>query len=240
MPLFIYCCSFIKPLYQQMPLRLDQFVSQSTGMSRKQATHYIRQKRVLVDGNIVNKASQHIAPNMTVLLDQTPLSLPGQIYLMLNKPTGVVSATKDSTQRTVLDLIDHPHRHTLHIVGRLDKDTTGLLLLTNDGQWSHRITSPRHHVPKTYLATLAEPLTETAAEPLRRGIVLQGEKQATQPAEVLILPGQQVRITIHEGKYHQVKRMFAAVGNHVCALHRERIGDWVLSEDLAAGEWRTL
>ena len=223
-----------------MSMRLDQFVSQATGMSRKQAWKYIRKQRIQVDGTIIRTAAHRVAPDSTILLDGEVIQLPGQIYVMLHKPAGVISATEDSSQRTVMDLIDHPHRDALHIVGRLDKDSTGLLLLSNDGQWSHRITSPRHHVPKTYLATLAEPLTEDAARQLRQGISLQGEEQLTKPAQVEVLPDCQARITIHEGKYHQVKRMFAATGNHVKALHRERIGEWVLPANLAAGEWQLL
>lgn len=223
-----------------MSLRLDQFVSRATGMSRKQAGQYIRQKRVSIAGQSTLKAAQHIALDTAILLDNRPLSLPGNIYLMLHKPMAVISATHDTAQRTVMEFIDHPHAHTLHIVGRLDKDTTGLLLLTNDGQWSHRISSPRHHVAKTYLVTLTEALDEADAGQLRLGVQLQGEPKATQPAEVTILPDQQARIIIHEGKYHQVKRMFAAVGYHVCALHREQVGDWRLPDDLASGEWRHL
>lgn len=223
-----------------MSLRLDQFVSQATGISRKQSGQCIRQKRVCVEGQISTKAAQHIKPDSNILLDNQPLTLPGKLYLMLHKPTGVISATQDATQHTVMALIDHPHVHTLHIVGRLDKDTTGLLLLTNDGQWSHRIASPRHHVSKTYLVTLTEALNETAAEQLREGIQLRGEALATQPATVEVLSNRQARISIHEGKYHQVKRMFAAVGYHVCALHRERIGEWKLPDDLPCGEWRHL
>jgi 16S rRNA pseudouridine516 synthase len=115
-----------------------------------------------------------------------------------------------------------------------------LLLITNDGEWSHRLMSPKHHIPKTYLATLAEPLTQSAAQQLRDGVQLHGEKHLTQPATVEVLPEQQVRITIHEGKYHQVKRMFAAVGNRVVALHRESIGGLQLDPQLAEGEWRVL
>lgn len=223
-----------------MRLRLDQFVSQATGLSRKQAGQFIRQKRIRVAGQNAIKAAQHITSDAVIMLDEQRLRLPGKLYLMLHKPAGVVSATQDSAQRTAIDLIDHPHAHTLHIAGRLDKDTTGLLLLTNDGQWSHSITSPRHHVAKTYLVTLTEPLDETAAQQLRDGVRLRNEKEATQPAQVTVLANQQVRMIIHEGKYHQVKRMFAAVGYHVCALHREQIGEWQLPDDLACGEWRHL
>ena len=221
-------------------MRLDQFVSQSTGMPRSEAVKVIRWGQVLVDGVKITKTSTHIDPTAEVLLDDEKIVLPGDIYLMLHKPVGVVSATEDVEHQTVMDLIDHPHRHTLHVVGRLDKDTTGLLLITNDGDWSHRITAPKSHVPKTYLATLAWALTEEGAEQLRAGVQLHGEKGLTKPAEVEILPDQQARITISEGKYHQVKRMFAAVGNRVGSLHRERIGTVMLDAELPPGEWREL
>ncbi|MBJ6610113.1 MAG: 16S rRNA pseudouridine(516) synthase [Candidatus Thiothrix moscowensis] len=221
-------------------MRLDQFVSQSTGIPRSEAPGLIRGGKVLVNGVRITKASTHIDPAAEVLLYGERIVLPGNIYLMLHKPAGVISATEDPSHRTVLDLVNHPHRHTLHVVGRLDKDTTGLLLMTNDGDWSHRLMSPRHHVPKTYLATLAEPLTEAAAQQLRAGVQLHGEKGLTKPAEVEILPAQQARISIAEGKYHQVKRMLAAVGNRVETLHRERIGGLVLDAQLPPGEWREL
>ena len=221
-------------------MRLDQFVSQASGIPRSETPKLIRAGRVSGNGVALRKASTHIDPTAQVLFDAEPLSLPGSIYLMLHKPAGVISATEDPSHRTVLDVSDHPHRHTLHVVGRLDKDTTGLLLITNDGEWSHRLMSPKHHIPKTYLASLAEPLTQSAAQQLRDGVQLHGEKHLTQPATVEVLPEQQVRITIHEGKYHQVKRMFAAVGNRVVALHRESIGGLQLDPQLAEGQWRVL
>lgn len=221
-------------------MRLDQFVSQAAAIPRSEAQKVIRWGRVRVNGKSVIKPATHIDPQAVITLNDTAISLPGNIYIMLHKPAGVVSATEDPSHRTVLDLIDHPHRHTLHVVGRLDKDTTGLLLVTNDGDWSHRLMSPKHHVPKTYLATLAEALTETAAGQLRAGVQLHGEDGLTKPAEVEILPACQARLSIHEGKYHQVKRMFAAVGNRVEALHRESIGGLSLDLRLQAGEWRLL
>jgi 16S rRNA pseudouridine516 synthase len=222
-------------------MRLDQFVSQAAAITRVDAQKAIRCGWVEVDGERVTKTSTHIEPNTVVVtLDDVPLTLPGDIYLMLHKPVGVVSAREDPEHQTVLDLIDHPHRKTLHVVGRLDKDTTGLLLLTNDGDWSHRISAPKHHVPKTYLATLAWDLTEAGAQTLRDGVQLHGEKGLTKPAEVEILPEQQARITISEGKYHQVKRMLAAVGNRVESLHREQIGGVLLDAELPPGEWREL
>nr|CAA6827461.1 MAG: Ribosomal small subunit pseudouridine synthase A (EC [uncultured Thiotrichaceae bacterium] len=217
-------------------MRLDQFVSQSTGMSRKEAHRCIRGKHIIVEGAIVRKSSTHVNPDDEVLMDFEPLQLPGNIYIVLNKPAGVVSATEDTSQPTVLGLIDHPHWHTLHIVGRLDKDTTGLILLTNDGEWSHRITSPNHHVDKTYLAQLDEPLSAEDITQLEEGVMMKGEKQPTRPAKVEVLEDNWVRLTIQEGKYHQVKRMFATVDNHVISLHRERVGQWVLPDDLEEGD----
>ena len=118
-------------------MRLDQFVSQATGMSRTDAQKRIRWGRVRFNGKGIIKPQTHIDPYAQITLDHEPITLAGNLYLMLHKPAGVVSATEDAVNRTVMDLIDHPHRHTLHVVGRLDKDTTGLLLITNDGDWSH-------------------------------------------------------------------------------------------------------
>lgn len=221
-------------------MRLDQFVGQALQISRNEAQKLIRAGVISINHEIVTKAPTNISDNTQVYYAEELLRLPGLLYLMLHKPLGVISATEDTSQRTVLDLIKHPHRRLLHPVGRLDKDTTGLLLLTNDGQWSHRITAPRQHVPKTYLAQLAEPLTELAAQQLLQGVLLQGERQIVTASKVEMIPQQQVRLTIHEGKYHQVKRMLAAVGNRVETLHREQIGALSLDPKLPAGEWRFL
>lgn len=221
-------------------MRLDQFVGQALQISRNEAQKLIRAGVISINHEIVTKAPTNISDNAQVYYAEELLSLPGLLYLMLHKPLGVISATEDTSQRTVLDLIKHPHRRLLHPVGRLDKDTTGLLLLTNDGQWSHRITAPRQHVPKVYLAQLAEPLSDLAAQQLLQGVLLQGETHVVTASKVEIIPKQQVRLTIHEGKYHQVKRMLAAVGNRVETLHREQIGALSLDPKLPAGAWRFL
>lgn len=221
-------------------MRLDQFVSQALQISRNEAQKLIRAGFISVNQTVVTKAPTNITTDANVTYDDEPLSLPGLLYLILHKPLGVISATEDPSQRTVLDLIKHPHARLLHPVGRLDKDTTGLLLLTNDGQWSHRITTPRQHVPKVYLAQLAEPLSQLAAQQLLQGVLLHGETQVVAATKLEILPKQQVRLTIHEGKYHQVKRMLAAVGNRVITLHREQIGGLQLDPRLQAGDWRLL
>lgn len=221
-------------------MRLDQFVSQAASLPRQLAQRLIRAGRVTVDATLITKASTHIDPAAAVRLDDELIQLPGELYIMLHKPAGVVSATEDPSQRTVLDVIDHPHRGLLHPVGRLDKDTTGLLLLTNDGAWSHRLTAPRHHVAKTYLAHIDKALSTTAAAALSAGVLLHGETKPVQAHDLTLVTPDQIRLTLFEGKYHQVKRMFASQGYQVRALHRERIGGLSLDPQLAAGEWRLL
>lgn len=221
-------------------MRLDQFVSQATGLSRSQAQRLIRQGAITLQTQVLKNPNQHIDPLEAIELEHNRLTLPQPLYLMLNKPVGVISATEDAHQRTVLDLITHPHKHTLHVVGRLDKDTTGLLLLTSDGEWSHRITAPRKQVGKTYLVTIAKPLSTEALRQLQQGVVLQGEKHPTSPAQVEVVNQEQIRLTIYEGMYHQVKRMLAVVGNEVLVLHREKIGELMLDQQLASGTWREL
>ena len=163
---------------------------------------------------------------------------------MMHKPLEVECTARRGLYPRVIDLIDLPKVERLQPVGRLDVDTTGLLLLTDDGQWSHRVTSPRHRCAKVYIAELAEPMEGSAAEwainQVEEGLLLDGEETPTQPAVLRFITPQQAELTITEGRYHQVKRMFAALGNHVNALHRRSIGDVVLPDDLAPGEWREL
>ncbi|MFC4259942.1 pseudouridine synthase [Marinobacter lacisalsi] len=221
-------------------MRLDGFLSRCTALSRKEARHVIRAGRVTLGGQPARKASTLVAEGATVMLDGEPVALPGQLYLMLNKPAGVLSATTDAAQPVVTDLLPDDLAERVHPVGRLDLDTTGLLLLTSDGQWSHRITSPRHHCPKTYRVTLAEPLSDDGHRHLESGLDLRNDDNATRPATVERLSDRMIDLTITEGRYHQVKRMVAAVGNHVEALHRHRIGSLTLDDSLAPGEFRHL
>ena len=161
---------------------------------------------------------------------------------MLHKPLGVTCSTKD-TGRLVYDLLPPRYRlrdPLLSTVGRLDRDTSGLLLLTDDGQLLHRIIAPKSRLPKVYLATLAQDLRGDEAALFAAGtLVLDGEKTPLLPAELDVLDARRARLTLHEGRYHQVRRMFAAVGNHVDALHRERVGGLTLG-DLPDGQWRAL
>jgi 16S rRNA pseudouridine516 synthase len=140
----------------------------------------------------------------------------------------------------VFVLLDEPNIDKLHTVGRLDLDTTGLLLITDDGQWSHKISSPKHECAKTYRAWLADPVEDSAIAQFAEGVMLRGEKTLTKPAQLEIISPTECLLTIHEGRYHQVKRMFAAIGNKVVQLHRERVGPLTLDTSLAEGEYRQL
>lgn len=222
-------------------MRLDKFLSQQLEVSRAIATRELRARKVTVDGEVVRDGSFKLNPENVVEYDGNALQLQlGPRYFMLNKPQGYVCSTDDPDHPTVLYFLEEPAAYKLHAAGRLDIDTTGLVLMTDDGQWSHRITSPRHHCEKTYLVTLTSPVADDTAEQFAVGVQLHNEKDLTRPASLEQISECQVRLTISEGRYHQVKRMFAAVGNHVLALHRERIGDIILDDDLAPGEYRAL
>lgn len=242
-------------------MRLDRFLSHAGGLTRSRAQRAIRAGEVRVAGAVVTDPGAHIDAHSAVEFAGRLIEERKPRYLMLNKPAGYVCATQDPDHRTVLDLLDAgtPHglhaggcpapasmqssrgtRASLHIAGRLDRDATGLVLITDDGDWSHRVTSPRYKVPKTYRVTLAAPLDDEAAAMLRAGVRLRNEARCCAPAALEQLADSTWRVTITEGKYHQLKRMFAAVGNHVVALHRERIGALVLDPDLAPGAYRPL
>ncbi|HKK55872.1 pseudouridine synthase [Marinobacter sp.] len=221
-------------------MRLDYLVATASGLSRKDAKRAIGKGQVERNGSQCRQASVQVGAEDDIRLEGNRLSLPGERYLMLFKPQGTLSATTDSQQPTALDLIPADLRNGLHIAGRLDRDTTGLLLLTTDGHWSHRITSPRTGCEKTYRVALSEPISGDAIAHLETGVKLKGEDALTRPAIVSLINPQTIELTIREGRYHQIKRMLAAVGNHVTALHRLRIGAIALDDSLAPGEFREL
>jgi 16S rRNA pseudouridine516 synthase len=221
-------------------MRLDRFIGNATSLSRSLVQRAIRNGRVRVDGIEVKQVSAPISIDAAVFLDGSPVAPPLPRYFMLHKPVGVVCATRDSSHRTVLDLFDLPNLRALHVAGRLDIDTSGLVLVTDDGQWSHRITAPSNQCPKTYQVILADPVTHQQVSLLGGGLLLRGEKKATRPAIVERMSERELRLTITEGRYHQVKRMFAAVGNHVTALHRVSIGGLSLDQCLGPGDYRPL
>lgn len=221
-------------------MRLDKYLSQSTGLSRSAVRALLRRGAVSVDGLVEKAPERQVAAGQAIELEGLPVQAPGPRYFMLHKPLDVVCATEDRSHRTVLSLLDEPRVEALHPVGRLDRDATGLVLLTDDGQWSHGITAPRRHKDKMYRVTLAEPLAASAVERFARGMLLQGEDKPTLPARLELVSPTEARVTLQEGRYHQVKRMFAALGNRVLSLHREAIGPLVLDPALAPGEYRAL
>ncbi len=221
-------------------MRLDFYIAHATGLSRREVKILISRGEISVDDDSRPKASLQLQPGQKVRCRGDLLSLPGHRYLMLHKPAGLVSSTSDRDGPSVLQLLPAELRRDLHIVGRLDADTTGLLLLSSDGQWSHRITSPKSSCSKVYHVSTARPLTGQMIKQLVDGVLLRGEDRPTLPAQVEQLDHCCLRLTIDEGRYHQVKRMLAAVGNHVEALHRESIGALSLDPALAPGEYRAL
>ncbi|KGK42493.1 16S rRNA pseudouridylate synthase [Nitrincola sp. A-D6] len=221
-------------------MRLDKYLAQATGMSRKEVKKRIHAGLILVNSQPERDSGRHINSDDQVELDGQLLSEPCPRFLMLHKPVGYICSNDDPVHATALTLIDLPAAEKLLLAGRLDLDTSGLLLLTDDGQWTHRITSPKHKLPKRYRVWLAEPLQAKAEALLERGIMLKSETQRTKPAQLERISDTEVLITLTEGRYHQVKRMFAALDNRVVALHRELIGEITLDESLAPGEYREL
>ncbi|BCA38943.1 16S rRNA pseudouridine(516) synthase RsuA [Kluyvera ascorbata] len=222
-------------------MRLDKFIAQQLGVSRAIAGRLIRGHHVTIDDEVVRDTAFKLLPEHAVAYEGNTLTQQnGPRYFMLNKPQGYVCSTEDPDHPTVLYFLDEPVAYKLHAAGRLDIDTTGLVLMTDDGQWSHRITSPRHHCEKTYLVMLENPLSADTAEQFAKGVQLHNEKDLTKPAVLEQITPTEVRLTISEGRYHQVKRMFAAVGNRVVGLHRERIGEIALDPTLEPGEYRPL
>ncbi|HEY5775603.1 MAG TPA: pseudouridine synthase, partial [Xanthomonadales bacterium] len=216
-------------------MRLDRFISNASDYSRSQAKHLVREGLVLINGSVADNVATVVVETDQISVDGVLIHTPHARYLMLYKPAGVVSATKDSEHPTALNLLDEPRSEQLQIAGRLDIDTTGLLLITDDGQWNHRITSPRSQCRKTYQVELADPLPDYMVKKFHDGLWLNGEKRRCLPADLEITGTHSAVLTISEGKYHQVKRMFAAVGNRVTRLHRLRVGQIELDANLAPG-----
>jgi 16S rRNA pseudouridine516 synthase len=222
-------------------MRLDKFVAQATGLSRRQVHDCIRGGDILVNGILATPELR--LGSETVTLNGELLAQPTPVYLIIHKPPGYVCANRDSQHPTVLDLLAGKKFHPvdpLQVVGRLDLDTSGILLLTTDGDWNHRITSPSSHCAKSYRVWLETPPTQLQINTLEAGILLHSEKKPTAPCKIEIIQDNQVNIHLNEGKYHQVKRMFAAVGNRVIQLHRWRIGGLELDSQLLAGHYRHL
>ena len=221
-------------------LRLDRFLSNATALTRSQAQQALRSGRVKVEGETVKRGATRISLDAKVMLDGEPVAPPQPRYFMLHKPPGVVCATEDPTHRTAIDLLDLPNSAGLHFAGRLDIDTTGLVLISDDGQWTHRITAPGRECSKRYRVSLDDTVSDDALQALRQGVLLKGESQPTRPALVEPQGERVLLLSIREGRYHQVKRMLAAVGRQVVALHREAIGPLELDAALPRGAFRPL
>lgn len=219
--------------------RLDRFISQNSAFSLSDTRLLIAQKRIFLDGEVAHSVQQRVTEFTHVVLDGTCQQDNNPVYIMLNKPRGVVSATTDVKHTTVLDLIQHPQKNELHIAGRLDFNTTGLILLTNDGAWSRRISLPETKLAKIYEVALSKPVTAEYVTAFREGIYFAYEDITTQPASLEILSRHSARLSLIEGKYHQVKRMFGHFHNEVLALHRVSVGHIALGE-LEVGHSRLL
>ncbi|MFT4888990.1 MAG: 16S rRNA pseudouridine516 synthase [Pseudohongiellaceae bacterium] len=219
--------------------RLDRFISQNSAFSISDTRLLIAQKRIALDGMVAHSVQQKVTEFTRVVLDGNCLNDNTPVYIMLNKPKGFVSATQDIKHATVLDLIQHSEKADLHIAGRLDINTTGLLLLTNDGSWSRKISLPQTKLAKTYEVFLSKPLNSEYVAAFQEGIYFAYENITTQPAHLEILSEYTARLSLIEGKYHQVKRMFGFFQNQVLALHRVSVGHLVL-DGLGLGDSRLL
>lgn len=226
-------------------MRLDKYLAEMGVGTRQEVKKQIRQGKVTVNGTVVKAADTKIDETCDkVTIGGRNISYVSYEYYMLNKPGGVVSATEDRRDTTVIDLIKDKKRKDLFPVGRLDKDTEGLLLITNDGDLAHRLLAPKKHVDKVYYAKIDGMVTEEDVKRFAEGIDIGAEEEEmTRPAKLDIMKSSEeseIRLTIHEGKFHQVKRMFLAVGKEVTYLKRERMGTLCLDENLKPGEYRLL
>jgi len=222
-------------------MRVDRFLSNLPRFNRKQVRLLLVERRVSVDGVAVSDPHHEVRAFSRVCVDDEVLQAgkPAR-YFMLHKPKGCVSATADPQHPTVLDFLDEPDKDELHIAGRLDFNTTGLMLITNDGQWSRRLTQPQTKLPKVYRVETEQDIGANYAATFAQGLYFAFEDLTTQPAELVLLGARTARLSIIEGRYHQVKRMFGHFDNKVIGLHRERMGSLVLDDALAPGQYRAL
>jgi len=222
-------------------MRVDRFLSNLPRFNRRQVRLLLVERRVRIDGQTVIDPQAQVREFSRVEVDDEVLQAgrPAR-YFMLHKPPGCVSATRDPQHRTVLDLLDEPDKDDLHIAGRLDFNTTGLMLITNDGSWSRRLTQPQTKLPKVYYVETEQIITAEYAATFAQGLYFAFEDLTTQPAELTLLGPTSARLSIVEGRYHQVKRMFGHFNNKVLRLHRERMGPLMLDAQLEPGGYRAL
>lgn len=225
------------------PIRLDKFLSDSGLGTRSQVKILLKKGAVTVNGRSVKKPETKIFPDAdTVTCQGNPVTFCSELYLLFHKPAGCITATEDSRKKTVLDYIDHPQKNSLFPVGRLDLDTEGLLLLTNNGAVCHYLLSPRKHVAKTYYAQVLGTVLPDHIKLFSEGVDI-GDDKPTLPSKLEILqsgPQSEILLTITEGRYHQVKRMCESIGCKVTYLKRLRMGPLFLDDSLPPGKWRLL
>jgi 16S rRNA pseudouridine516 synthase len=221
-------------------MRLDKYLADAGFGTRSEVKKMIKSGRITVNSAVVKKPEQHVDPSEdTVCADGKEIVYEKYTYYLFHKPSGCVTARRDENHRTVMDYFPEKMRDRLSPIGRLDRDTEGLLIITDDGDLNHRLASPAHHVDKTYFARLDVPVPEEAVTLFEKGVDI-GDKTPTLPAKLVILPGaKEAELTIKEGRFHQVKRMFEAVGCHVVYLKRLSMGGLTLG-DLPKGEYRKL
>lgn len=221
-------------------MRLDRFLQRRLSYSARDVRYLLAARKIVLNGVTTRDGLQHITKFCRVEAEGKLLREREPVYIMLHKPRGYVSATKDSKNATVLSLIDLPSAANLHLAGRLDYNTTGLLLLTNDGHWSSRIMDPQHKLPKTYRVECSKGITSDYVQKFAEGVYFGYEDLVTRPALLRVLTATTAELTIHEGRYHQIKRMFGFFDNEVISLHRLSVGRIILDRGLSAGEYRYL
>jgi 16S rRNA pseudouridine516 synthase len=222
-------------------MRLDRFLGNLPHLNRPQVQRLLASGEVRVDGQII-RDGLHPVREFNRIEAQQQLLQAGKAarYFMLHKPPGYVSATEHSEHPSVLELLDEPDKHELHLAGRLDLNTSGLLLITNDGLWSRRVTEPKSRTAKVYYVETEQPIGEEVAQVFAQGLYFAYEDLTTRPAELERISSHSARLSLHEGRYHQVKRMFGHFQNKVLHLHRESIAGLALDPLLAPGQYRTL
>lgn len=221
-------------------MRLDRYLSKYQGLSRQTILKQLQLRQISVDGLVILDRHFEVNQFSKISLEGRLIEPQQAIYTMLHKPAGILSATEDPIHPTAIDLIDINNTNNLHIAGRLDRATTGLLILTNDGKWSRHLTEPQQKIPKKYWVETELEISNETALRFQEGIYFAYEDLTTSPAEIEIITAKTCYLTIYEGRYHQVKRMFKAVGNRVVKLHREKMGEIVLDKHLKPGDFRAL
>jgi 16S rRNA pseudouridine516 synthase len=220
--------------------RLDRFISAYTDIKRRDVRAVLAQGRVSVNGTSSCEISQSVGQFCRVVVDGEVLQSITPVYIMLNKPAGVVSATRDPAHRTVIDLLNEADRPGLHIAGRLDYNSTGLVLISNNGRWTKSLSLPERQLYKHYRVQLEQPICQATVDAFEQGMHFAYENITTRPAQLNIIDSHHAEVSICEGRYHQIKRMFGRFQNPVVALHRYGVGPIRLDAQLAPGQYRAL